>query len=154
MVKYFEDKSKGIVNKELFSSIAEGVAKEFGKVFEKKVGRGRPRKLSNTKSQIRKFYDDVLKNKMMIESAISSHNYKEDTESKKRVNEEFVKRLPYIKMLKAKAAYVYEREKITPAFKSFIEENIDSINDWEDFRVFCDFFEAVVAYSVVHVSKN
>ena len=154
MVKYFEDKSKGIVNEELFSSIAEKIAKEFGEIYERREGRGRPRKLSNTKSQIRKFYDEVLRNKIMIESVSSSREQKEGVEYEKRLNEEFKKRLPYIKMLKAKAAYVFEREKITPAFKNFIEENVDSISDWEDFKVFCDFFEAVVAYSAVYVKKN
>ncbi len=159
MIKYFKDKSKGIVNEELFSNVAEKVAKEFGQTESKSLGKDRRGKekiksLSNSKSQIRKFYDEVLRNKVIIESMSSSQDSGSKEEYETIVEREFKKRLPYIKMLKAKVTYAYEREKITSNFKKFIEENIDSIGDWEDFKVFCDFFEAVVAYSAAYVKKD
>ncbi len=158
MVKYFKDKSKGIVNEELFSSVAEEIAKKFGQSEKKSLGKDRKGKektknLSNSKSQIRKFYDEVLRNKVIIESMSSSQDSSRE-EYEIIVEREFRKRLPYIKMLKAKVTYAYVREKITSDFKKFIEENIDSIRDWEDFKVFCDFFEAVVAYSAAYVKKD
>ncbi len=158
MVKYFKDKSKGIVNEELFSSVAEEIARKFGQPEKKSLGKDRRGKekiknLSNSKSQIRKFYDEVLRNKVIIESISSSQDSSRE-EYEIIIEREFRKRLPYIKMLKAKVTYAYVREKITSDFRRFIEENIDSISDWEDFKVFCDFFEAVVAYSAAYVKKD
>ena len=136
-MKYFVDDAKEKVDPTLFDEKAESTAKKFGEAYFK----GK-RSINNSKSQIRKFYDEVLRNKTIIENTIYSQD------------EEFKRRLPYIKMLKAKAAYAREREKITPSFKDFIDQNIDSIMDWNDFKVFCDFFESVVAYSAVYVKKN
>ena len=143
MIKYFDDKNKNIVNKELFSKIAEEKAKEFGKVYFKKLRNDRNKKIFNSKSQIRKFYDDVLRNKIIIENLAYNNP-----------DEEFRRRLPYIKMLKAKAYYAFEREKITLAFKEFIEENVDIVEDMKDFEVFCNFFEAIVAFSAMYVQRD
>ena len=51
-------------------------------------------------------------------------------------------------MLKAKANVAYQRDVINTNFKRFIDENVDYVGDDEKkFRVFCTFFEAVVAYA-------
>jgi CRISPR type III-A-associated protein Csm2 len=51
-------------------------------------------------------------------------------------------------MLKAKANVAYERDVINTNFKTFIEKNVDYVGDEEEkFKVFCTFFEAVVAYA-------
>ena len=51
-------------------------------------------------------------------------------------------------MLKAKANVAYERDVINTNFKKFIEENVDYVGDDEKrFKIFCTFFEAVVAYA-------
>ena len=56
--------------------------------------------------------------------------------------------MPYFKMLKAKANVAYERDVINTNFKKFIEENVDYVGDDEKrFKIFCTFFEAVVAYA-------
>jgi len=56
--------------------------------------------------------------------------------------------LPYFRMLKAKANVAYQRDVINTNFKTFIEKNVDYIGDNEEkFKIFCTFFEAVVAYS-------
>ena len=82
-------------------------------------------------TQIRKFYEEVL-------------NLKERLDNGK----DFKEILPYFKMLKAKANVAYQRDVINTNFKRFIEENVDYVGDDEKkFRVFCTFFEAVVAYA-------
>ena len=84
-----------------------------------------------TYNQIRKFYDEVLKLKNDYEKIKS-----------------FRKVLPYFRMLKAKANVAFERGNINRNFKIFIEKNVDYIGDDEKkFKIFCTFFEAVVAYS-------
>ena len=84
-----------------------------------------------TYNQIRKFYDEVLRLKNDYEKANN-----------------FRKVLPYFKMLKAKANVAYERGNINRNFKIFIEKNVDYVGDDEErFKIFCTFFEAVVAYS-------
>jgi len=127
--EYFEGK---YIRKDLFSDVAEKVV-ECIKTPTREDGRdrrGNPKKrISST--QIRKFYEEVL-------------NLKDQLDNGK----EFREILPYFRMLKAKANVAYERDVINTNFKRFIEENVDYIGDNEEkFKIFCTFFEAVVAYS-------
>ena len=121
------------IKSDLFSDEAEKIVKCFLLKFTNNDGRdrkGRPRKkLSST--QIRKFYEEVLNLKAQHENGKS-----------------FKEILPYFKMLKAKANVAYERDVINTNFKIFIEKNVDYVGDEEEkFKVFCTFFEAVVAYA-------
>jgi len=135
-VNYYEDEKNGIIKKDLFSEFAENVVTNF---LDKKVDddyktdrRGK-KKLSKklTYTQLRKFYEEVLNLKQRLENG-----------------EDYKKILPYFKMLKAKANVAYEREVINTNFKTFIEKNVDYVDDNENrFKVFCTFFEAVVAYA-------
>ena len=118
-IKYFEDKSKGIVNRDLFTKVAESWVDEIAKSG----------KISLT--QIRKFFDEVLKRKIAIETGAST----------------FDRELPYILMLKAKVTYARARGNVNEAFKKFIENSLSAIKDKNDFWVFVDFFESVIAYS-------
>jgi len=127
--EYFDGK---YIKKDLFSDIAEEIV-ECIKTPTREDGRdrrGKPKKqISST--QIRKFYEEVL-------------NLKDQLNNGK----EFREILPYFRMLKAKANVAYERDVINTNFKRFIEENVDYVgDDKERFKVFCTFFEAVVAYA-------
>jgi len=131
-VEYFENDGKTI-KADLFSDEAQKVVKCFISKATNKDGRdkkGKPRKkISST--QIRKFYEEVLNLKSQLENGKS-----------------FKEILPYFKMLKAKANVAYEREVINTNFKTFIEKNVDYIgSDETKFKIFCTFFEAVVAYA-------
>ena len=156
-VSYFD--SDGEIKIDLFSDEAEKVVECFlnkymdiDYKFNKKKGgykcknsnkwdfkcppekREIKKKLSST--QIRKFYEEVLNLKERVDNG-----------------ESFRKILPYFKMLKAKANVAYERDVINTNFKTFIEKNVDyvtkgSLEEMEKkFKVFCTFFEAVVAYA-------
>ena len=137
-VGYFD--SDGEIKIDLFSDEAEKVVECFLKRnvdsdFKEKRGRRQlVKKLSST--QIRKFYEQVLNLKQKLDNG-----------------EDFRKILPYFKMLKAKANVAYQRDVINTNFKIFIEKNVDYVakGNLEDmkkkFKVFCTFFEAVVAYA-------
>jgi CRISPR-associated protein Csm2 len=77
---------------------------------------------------------------------------------KKVDSEGFNKVKPLIKMVKSKAAYASNpsNQKIPPAFKNFLINNIDSINEEKDFRAFMLHFEAVVGffYGIEGVKSN
>ncbi len=143
-MRYFEDENREFVRKELFTKEAENWAKQLGESEEYNAGgyrNSRTKTRNNSKSQIRKFFDETLRYKTLIENSSD-------------VNEEFKKRLPYINMIISKAAYSVGRDKITKEFKEFIEDNLKSVKDFKDFKVFCQLFEAVVAYANQYVKKD
>ena len=120
------------IRSDLFSEVAQGVVDCINS-FVREDGRDRRgnarKKISST--QIRKFYEEVLNLKEIVENG-----------------KDFKEILPYFKMLKAKANVAYQREVINTNFKRFIEENVDYVGDDEKkFKIFCTFFEAVVAYA-------
>ncbi len=84
----------------------------------------------NKRSQLRKFYDEVL----LFYNRIQGDK------------EKFEQTLPYIKLLRAKVYYARGRDHITDKFKDFIESCIDQIHTWEDFVVFKNFFEAFMGF--------
>jgi len=129
-VNYFDGDN---IKEDLFSDEAKRVVQCFLSKSVKKDGRdrrGNPRKkLSPT--QIRKFYEEVLNLKAQYENG---KNFREI--------------LPYFKMLKAKANVAYERDVINTNFKIFVEKNVDYVgSDEKRFKIFCTFFEAIVAYA-------
>lgn len=116
-------KEDGNVREDLFVDRANDIAKSFSQSRQDIKG-----------TQIRKFYDEVLRLKLKIDSS----NNRE---------ERFKSILPYIKMLIPKVIYAEKRKTANEAFEDFIKSNIGGIENLEQFDVFCDFFEAVVAYS-------
>jgi CRISPR type III-A-associated protein Csm2 len=163
-IEYYENENKKEIKESLFSEEAEKVVKFLKKCltdndFEKKGNkyvckngeikdkcsyRERRIKKKLTYTQIRKFYEEVLNLKTQLEQ-LNLQNKQEDN---------FRKILPYFKMLKAKAHVAYERDVINTNFKKFIEENVDYVTKKDEnasmeekFKIFCTFFEAVVAYA-------
>jgi len=125
-INFWKDKSKKQIDPDLFSSIAE----EFAKLISKEVN-----EKTNAFTQIRKFYDEIVKFNNIVKSK----------------PEEFEILLPYIKMLNAKATYSYGRKSegkplISKSFKDFISSTLTKINDIEDFEVFSSFFEAFMGF--------
>jgi len=127
--EYFDGE---FIRADLFSDVAEK-AVDCIKTSTREDGRDRrenPRKKPSS-TQIRKFYEEVLNLKDILDNG-----------------KDFKEILPYFKMLKAKANVAYQRDVINTNFKRFIDENVDYVGDDEKkFKVFCTFFEAVVAYA-------
>lgn len=120
-MNFWKDKGNKLIEPELFSAIAENIAKKVADDGSKTI---------NKRSQIRKFYDEVLN--------FSARVGKDSTE--------FKKMLPYLKMLNAKAAYAKGRGLISDSFKNFISDSLKQINDIDDFEVFLGLFEAFMGY--------
>ena len=124
---FWKDKSKKLIDPELFSAKAEKLAKQISTEGSDRT---------NNPTQIRKFYDEVLRFDSMIKAI-----------SEERQKDEFDKLLPYIKMLNAKAAYALGRNKlISEGFKDFIASAVGKINDKDDFDAFAGFFEAFMGF--------
>jgi len=129
MMKYFDE--KGNIRKGLLDREAEEKAKSFVRPGDRN---------SNllTSAQLRRFYNEFK------------------GLGKKVAAKGFDATLPLIKMVKSKAAYSAnpKKPKIPRAFKDFLSENIDAINQKRDFEAFMLFFEAVVGFCYGQGMKN
>ena len=132
VVQLWKDPSKKLLDPDLFSEKAEELAKEIYK--EQKENRGK----ANKPSQIRKFYDEVLRFDSML-----------------KINPaEFENILPYLKMLNAKAAYAMGRDLVSKGFKDFISGSLNQIKDKDDFDAFAGLFEAFMGYYKFYDEKG
>lgn len=125
-IKFWKDKSKKLINPDLFSGIAEDIAQQISRESNDRT---------NTPTQIRKFYDEVIKFDSIV----------------KTKPEEFDIHIPYIRMLNAKATYAFGRESggkplVSAKFRDFISSSVKSVNDIDDFGVFANFFEAFMGF--------
>ncbi|OQZ02436.1 MAG: type III-A CRISPR-associated protein Csm2 [Candidatus Brocadia sp. UTAMX1] len=132
VVQLWKDPSKKLLDPDLFSTKAEELAKVIYK--EQQESRGK----ANKPSQIRKFYDEVLRF---------------DSELKTNPSE-FENKLPYIKMLNAKAAYAAGRDLVSRGFKDFISGSLNQIKDKDDFDAFAGLFEAFMGYYKFYDEKG
>lgn len=129
--------SEGRLDSELFSTKAEQIASE---VFD---GQLRSNGKANKPTQLRKFYDEVLKFDGIVKSCPAD-----------KQKEEFNKVLPYLKMLNAKAAYAVGRDLITKEFKDFISKSLANVNNQDDFEVFAGLFEAFMGFYKYYDEKG
>jgi CRISPR-associated protein Csm2 len=120
-MNFWKDKKNRLIEPDLFSTAAENLAKKVAEDGTKSC---------NKRSQIRKFYDEVLN--------FSARVGKDPIE--------FEKMLPYLKMLNAKAAYAKGRGLISDSFKNFLSSSLQQVNDKDDFDVFSGLFEAFMGY--------
>ena len=119
MISFYKDKERRLLNPTLFSDVAMDLAE---KIYNS--GRGK----ANKRSQLRKFFDEVLRLKSLSK------------------NEDWDNILPYVNMLLAKSVYAEGRGNITSDFTRFIKESINEIRNREDLEVFATFFEAFMGF--------
>ncbi|MDR1696480.1 MAG: type III-A CRISPR-associated protein Csm2 [Endomicrobium sp.] len=126
-----------ILNADLFSETARKKAEEIANetVTDNK---GKVKKVGVAYSQMRNFYDQVVSFKTQVLPHIKTQ----------KENEEFNKKLPYIKMLNAKFAYSKARGNMSEKCRKFFSDLINEIkeNEVEKFMIFADFFEAFMAF--------
>jgi len=125
------DREKGVIDPALFSSKAEKLAQEIAGDIEHN-------KSVNKRTQIRKFYDEVVRL---------------DMEAKSR-DEEWPNIIPLIHMMTARAAYSRGRNLISDGFLEFIKHSVDQIRSPKDLTVFVNFFEAFMGFYRLHGPKN
>ncbi|RLG09624.1 type III-A CRISPR-associated protein Csm2 [Candidatus Pacearchaeota archaeon] len=123
-IKFWSDKKKKLVNTTLFSEIAF----KYSEIISSKD------KKKNKRSQLRKFYDEVL------------FFY----DRLKGEKDKFQQFLPYIKLIRAKLYYSLGRKHITDEFRTMVESCLNQVETWDDFEVFKNFFEAFMGYYRYH----
>ncbi|MCD6272855.1 MAG: type III-A CRISPR-associated protein Csm2 [Deltaproteobacteria bacterium] len=130
-IVFWKDRAKQLVDPELFSKTAEDLAK---KIAEDSINV----RNSNKRTQIRKFYDEIVRLAML---------------SKSRPNE-WEQLLPMVHMVTAKAAYANGRKLISDGFLRFLRNSIEQIKKPEDLNVFSNFFEAFMGFYRLHGPRN
>lgn len=122
MAKYsfYKDQQKKMIRPELFSQVADELARE---VHEADLNK-------NKRTQLRKFFDEVIRLNAMARS----------------YPEEWDNILPLVNMIIAKAAYAEGRKLVTGDFVTFLKEAIHQVNTHRDLDVFANFFEAFMGF--------
>lgn len=121
MISFYKDEDKQILNPVLFSGAAEKLAKE---IYDS------GRKKANKRSQLRKFFDEIIRLNTLSKSNPGDWD----------------NILPYVNMLIAKAAYAQGRGKVTQEFVDLIKGCIDQVHKDRDLDVFASFFEAFIGF--------
>lgn len=92
---------------------------------------------SNKSSQIRRFYDELLRYESMLRGADSAV---------------FTQKLPLIRMINARAAYAAGRKSeggtlVDGNFTEFLRAMLDKVEDYPTLKNACTLFEAVIGFS-------
>lgn len=136
MASYFyvdEDK------KEIKESLLTNEAKDWAESFirPKSPSDRWQRNPKLTSAQLRKFH-------------IEAKTLEEKIKNMENPDDEFPKLRPIVKMLKSKVAYACPntgRDRKVPAeFRKYIEDMVDNIDDYNDFKAFALCFESVVGF--------
>lgn len=135
-INFWEDRDKKIIKPDLFSEQAKKIADE---VFSEKDNK------KNNYTQLRKFYDEVLRFDSILKTIPAE-----------KQSEEFTKILPYLMMLNSKAAYAEARDLVSKKFREFVSKSLLNVKTKEDFEVFSGLFEAFMGFYKynVEVLKN
>lgn len=127
-VTFYKDEDKRAIRPELFSTVAESLAKELAEAG----------KNVNKRTQIRKFYDEVLRLNSLAHGA--SDNWDAI--------------LPYVGMLVAKAVYAEGRRLVSRDFTSFIRAGVSQVETPGDLDVFSSLFEAFMGFYKKYGPQN
>lgn len=130
-IVFWKDRGKGVVDPMLFSNEAERLAQHLAKDHEQD-------KSTNKRTQIRKFYDEVVRL---------------DMEAKSREGE-WDNIAPLVQMMTAKAAYAKGRTLISDNFMEFIKQSVSQVENAKDLSVFASFFEAFMGFYRLHGPRN
>jgi CRISPR type III-A-associated protein Csm2 len=133
-ITFWEKKDEKVINRELFRGVAQKIAENMPLKTPRSNGKGFDH--VNKPSQIRGFYDDVLRYETLLKNYATQ---KERTEA-------FPRYLPHILMLAAKVKYALARKKVSQEFSDFISSSIAQIETYEDFMAFKHLFEAFLGY--------
>ncbi|MGB9497450.1 MAG: type III-A CRISPR-associated protein Csm2 [Dissulfuribacterales bacterium] len=121
---------KGNIRKELLNEDAEKIA---NKLIVKRYDRKKQQEVVDEKksvsaTQLRKFYNEFKG----LEKRVSAKGFEPV--------------LPLIKMVRSRAFYASNGNKIPKSFKDFLVKNVQAINEKKDFEAFLLHFEAVVGF--------
>ena len=117
-IRFRNDDKK--IDADLFDNTAKNAARKVADC----------RREQNKSTQLRRFYDELV---MWEEKA-------------RQNNDKFDEYLPFVRMLKAKAAYAEGRKLVDGAFVDLVEQTIDSVKTADDLRIAKLFFEAFLGF--------
>jgi len=118
-ITFYQDAKNKILKLDLFSKTAEDLAKNFS-----------AEKGKNRRSQVRKFYDEVLRLNSLAKSRPGDW---------RNIH-------PYVEMLIAKATYAEGRELVSENFATFMRKAVTQVQVPQDLEVFANFFEAFMGF--------
>ncbi|WP_186443196.1 type III-A CRISPR-associated protein Csm2 [Desulfobotulus alkaliphilus] len=122
------------MNAELFSKEAERMAEKLGnegKNFKGKIDK-------NKSSQIRKFYDELVRLADEVRHAPERWPLIE----------------PRVHMLVAKAAYASGRGLVSDGFRGFIQDGATSVSNPEELQIWKDYFESIIGFFKMKYPKD
>lgn len=131
-IDFWKDKENRKIEPTLFSTKAEELAKGLAGDCDQSRGR------INKRTQIRKFYDEVVRLNMQATAR----------------PEDWDDILPLVHMLAAKAAYANGRKLVSDNFLEFIRSSIPQIEVKEDLSLFANFFEAFIGFYRMYCPAN
>lgn len=131
-IQLWKDGQKGTLDPLLFSKVAEELALQMKEDFDKQ------RKKVNKRTQVRKFYDEVLRLNMLARERPKQWNA--------------IK--PQVHMLTAKAAYAEGRDLVSENFRNFVKNAVEQVETPEDLNVFSNLFEAFMGFYRLHGPRN
>lgn len=131
-IEFWKEKKEQFLDPTLFSSRAEAFAKKIAEDHDQS------RRKVNKRTQIRKFFDEVV------------HL---DMTSKSRPGD-WASIMPLVHMMTAKAAYARGRDLVSDTFLQFIKQSVEQVNDARDLSVFATFFEAFIGFYRLHGPSN
>jgi CRISPR-associated protein Csm2 len=103
------------------ADLFDGIAKSIADELTNTGGEG------NKSSQVRKFYDEIIRYQSAGESA-------------------FPKNLPFIRMICAHAAYAKGRGHVDDNFVAFLQGGLRKVECFDDLKMFRTLFEAVIGF--------
>ena len=125
-IKLWKDKKDQLLDPELFSTQADLIAKQISEDGQ------RDRKEKNKSTQLRRFFDEVVRLNTQAQT------------DKDNVNWKMI--LPHVHMLVAKTAYAQGRDLVTQSFVDLMRSGITQIEDRKDLQVFANFLEAFMGF--------
>lgn len=125
-------RSDDTIDPKLFSDHAEAMAVTVKKDYESS------REKLNRRSQIRKFYDEIIRLESIIENRPAAWDIV----------------IPQVHMLVAKAAYAQGRGLISTTFLDFIRNSVKQIDNPRKLKIFSNFFEAFMGFYKYHCPKS
>lgn len=126
-INLWKDKKAEQLDPELFSKIAEDLAKKIGE----EGGSGK-----NKNSQVRRYFDEVVRLNTLAQQM-------DNEEMKNKV-------LPQVHMLIAKVVYAKGRKLVTDSFVNMMKDGINQIRDKDDLQVFANFLESFMGFYKVY----
>jgi len=122
-LKLWKDREQKLLDPELFSTKAEEFAKQISEEARRK-------KSLNKGTQLRKFFDEILRLNMLAQAQDADWNLI----------------LPQVHMVIAKTAYAKGRDLVSQSFVNHMRQGIEQVESSNDLKIFSNHLEAFMGF--------